>query len=57
MWNYKKDTLNVKHSNKSNPNTKRGILSHINSIFDPLGLLVPFLLEPTTLERKNRIGQ
>ena len=45
MWNYKKDTLNVKHSNKSNPNTKRGILSHISSIFDPLGLLVPFLLE------------
>ena len=45
MWNYKKDTLNVKYSNKSHPNTKRGILSHISSIFDPLGSLVPFLLE------------
>ena len=44
MWNYKKDTLNVKCSNKSYPNTKRGILSHISSIFDPLGLQVPFLL-------------
>ena len=46
MWNHKRDTLNVRHSNKSYPNTKRGILSHINSIFDPLSLLVPFLLEP-----------
>ena len=46
MWNYKKGILNVKHSNKSYPNTKRGILSHISSIFDPLGLLVPFLVEP-----------
>ena len=46
MWNYKRDTLNVRHSNKSYPNTKRGILGHISSIFDPLGLLVPFLLEP-----------
>ena len=31
---------------KSYPNTKRGILSHRSSIFDPLGSLVPFLLEP-----------
>ena len=46
MWNYKKDTLNVKHSNKSYPITKRGILSHISSIFDPLSLLVSYLLEP-----------
>ena len=45
MWNYKKDTLNVKHIDKSYPNTKRVILSHISSIFDPLGLLVLFLLE------------
>ena len=44
MWNYKKDRINVKYSNKSYPNTKRGILSHISSICDPLGLLVPFLL-------------
>ena len=49
LWNYKKDTLNVKYSNKSYPNTKRGILSHISSIFDPLGLLVLFSLEPTLI--------
>ena len=46
MWNYKRDTINVKHSNKSYLNTKRGILSHISFIFVPLGLLVTFLLEP-----------
>ena len=32
MWNYKKDTLNVKYV--------------VSSIFDPLGALVPFLVEP-----------
>ena len=46
VWTYKKDTLNVKYSNKSYPNNKRAILSHSISIFDPLGLLIPFLLEP-----------
>ena len=46
MWNHKKDTLNVKHNNKSYPNTKRGIFNHISSIFDPVVLLVSFLLEP-----------
>ena len=34
------------YSNKSYPNTKRGILSPKSPILDPLGLLVPFLLEP-----------
>ena len=37
MSNNEKDTLNDKDSNKSYLNTKRDILSHISSIFDPLG--------------------
>ena len=61
MWNYKTGTLNLKHSNKSYPNTKRGILSHISSIFDPLGLLVPLLLEAKLtiqqLWKQNRMGR
>ena len=60
MWNYKKDTLDVNCSNKSYPNTKRGILSHISSIFDPLGLLVPFLLEPKLIIQqlwKEKMGR
>ena len=44
MWNYEKASLNVTCSNKSYPNIKKGILSHISSIFNPLGLLAPFLL-------------
>lgn len=44
MWNYEKATLNVTCSNKSYPNIEKGILSHISSIFNPLGLLAPFLL-------------
>ena len=51
MWNYKNDTLNIKYSNTLYPNTKRGIVSHISSIFYPLGLLVPFLLQSKLIQQ------
>ena len=51
MWNYKNDTLNIKYSNTLYPNTKRGIVSHISPIFYPLGLLVPFLLQPKLIQQ------
>lgn len=60
MQYYKKDKLNVTNCDESYSSTKRGILSHISFIFNPLGLLVPFLLEPKLiiqeLWEKNRIG-
>ena len=38
--------LQIKSVDKQTPTTKRGILSFITSIFDPLGILAPSILEP-----------
>ena len=45
LWHPKQDVLKIKTVNKEVPNTKRGILSFISSIFDPLGMLSPSLVE------------
>jgi len=37
---------------KPHPSTKRGILSTISSVFDPLGLVAPITLEPKQLLQK-----
>ena len=46
LWNPKMDTLQIKVSDRETPMTKRGILSYTSSIFDPLGILSPIILEP-----------
>ena len=46
IWNTDSDTLQVSSVSKSFPNTKRGVLSFVSSIFDPLGFVVPSVLEP-----------
>ena len=38
LWDPKQDVLKIKTVNKELPNTKRGILSFVSSIFDPLEL-------------------
>lgn len=44
-WDLENDTFTFKVSLPDKPYTRRGVLSIINSIYDPLGLAVPVLLE------------
>lgn len=44
LWSLKSDSFQFSSELKENPNTRRGVLSSIASIYDPLGLLSPFIL-------------
>ena len=44
QWDIKKDQLRFSVQLKANPVTRRGILSTISSIYDPLGFIAPLLL-------------
>ena len=46
LQNVKSDTLKLLSNIKRISNTKRGFLSALCSVFDPLGLVVPCLIEP-----------
>ena len=44
-WNVEGDYLVFKITLKERPSTRRGLLSNLSSIYDPLGLAAPFLLK------------
>ena len=44
-WVIKNDTIGFRIALQDKPCTKRGLLSTVSSIYDPLGLVGPFLLE------------
>ena len=46
LWDLNTDSIKVKSVDKWYPDTKRGLLSLISSIFDPLGIVTPSILEP-----------
>ena len=46
MWDTENDVLFIKSTFKDLPSTKRGLLSFISSIFDPLGIVAPAVIEP-----------
>lgn len=43
-WDVEKDDFGFQVTDKKKPLTKRGILSVVSSVFDPLGLVSPFVL-------------
>ena len=45
QWDTVRDTLNFRITVPDRPMTRRGILSSVSSLYDPLGLLSPVLLE------------
>lgn len=45
QWNTHSDTFSFKVTVKSRPATRRGILSTVSSVYDPLGILSPFILK------------
>ena len=51
------DILQIRAINKDNKLTKRGSLSFISSIYDPIRIISPLILEPRTLEDESRMGQ
>lgn len=51
QWDAAADTLTVKTDIPDRPFTKRGILATTHSIFDPLGLVSPIVLEGKLFQR------
>ena len=52
LWNVEKDTLEIKVVLKKLAPTKRGILKQTSTIFDPLGLVAPFVLRAKLILQK-----
>ena len=52
LWNVENDTLEFKVNLKEKPLTRRGVLSILSSIYDPLGLCAPFLLKGKQIMQK-----
>lgn len=50
-WNLESDVFFFQVATGDKPYTKRGVLSTINSIFDPIGFLAPVVLEGKSLLR------
>ena len=52
MWDVSSDSLKVRTMVPNRPFTRRGMLAVINSVFDPLGICSPVVLEGKVLQRK-----
>ena len=46
LWDMENDLLKVKAIQKEILMTKRGLLNLVSSIFDPLGIITPAIIEP-----------
>ena len=55
-WCVENDTLGFRISLQDKPLTRRGVLSTVSSIYDPLGLASPFLLEGRRILQRLCVG-
>ena len=55
-WNLKDDTFQVKVPSRKKECTRRGLLSIVNSIYDPLGFVAPVTLQGRLLIRELTAG-
>ncbi|XP_068738151.1 uncharacterized protein, partial [Montipora capricornis] len=49
QWDVERDTLSFKVAKRDVPSTRRGMLSLISGLYDPLGFAAPFILPAKTL--------
>ena len=54
FWNTETDNVGFKFTLKQKKMTRRGLLSIISSVYDPLGLVAPFLLQGRLLNQDLR---
>nr|XP_034311144.1 uncharacterized protein LOC117684166 [Crassostrea gigas] len=52
LWDLKTDTFRFSISDESKPSTRRGILSSVNSLYDPLGFISPVTVSGKIILRK-----
>lgn len=52
LWEIRMDTFTFSASTVLKPFTRRGVLSTVNSVFDPMGLLAPVTIEGRALLRE-----
>ncbi|XP_041427144.1 uncharacterized protein LOC121396364 [Xenopus laevis] len=45
LWNFKADTFTFQINKEEKPFTRRGVLSTINSLYDPLGFVTPVTIQ------------
>lgn len=55
-WDLESDAITFRVSSTEKPYTRRGILSTVNSLFDPLGLVAPVTIQGKLLLRKLTAG-
>ncbi|XP_071100525.1 uncharacterized protein [Haliotis cracherodii] len=51
-WDVKSDTFTFRVSDEAKPYTKRGVLSTINSLYDPMGFVAPVIIKGKILLRE-----
>ena len=56
-WNTEEDNIGFEIRLKEKPNIKRSMLSVVSSIYDPLGLVSPFILERRQIFQKLCFGK